>query len=183
MCHSRRQKNPWLKMTYSSFHSFTDAIITNRTNCCWNRFKKFDIYVQQSKCFSGDNKGQNSKTKTWPCVGIGNELKLQYTSNENNYLNLLYFAGKGTRLTPINGVSAQYSGHLYHNKMFFSWTKFPGQNPDTDYGRTYRAAVPASNCLTPNGSKCYYEAGKPEWDVSPFRYSQFLEVVYRYVQL
>ena len=108
LCHSGHEASPWLEMSYANgaFYYFTDVVVTNRADCCQHRFKKFEVYAQQSMCFKGNAEGYHGK-RTFPCVGLGNKIKLQLL--ETDFLNIMYFAGKGVYAPVVDASEAKLS--------------------------------------------------------------------------
>jgi len=105
MCHSNAGTSKYLEMQYSKFYYFTDAIVLNRSDCCWNRFRDFEITAQGIKCFSGDGNSIRGKS-VWPCTGLGYLLRITMLYSSNNYLNLQFFGGKGVKAPSVDGTKA-----------------------------------------------------------------------------
>ena len=92
--HTNSQYQAWWKVVLSDTWKITEVKLTNRAACCANRLQDVDVFVGTTKC-SASVHVLDGETKTIPCVGTGNVIKIQHTGTE--YLTLCGFAAKGRK--------------------------------------------------------------------------------------
>ena len=84
----------WWMVSLSGIWDVTSVQLSNRADCCPDRLQGIDVYVGDTKCASSISVG-GGETKTIPCVGTGNSIKLQHTGT--NSLTLCGFAVMGSQ--------------------------------------------------------------------------------------
>ena len=104
--HTTSEAHAWWQVSLSGTWDVTSVQLTNR-NGNLERLQGIDVFVGNTKCASDISVGD--ETKTIPCVGTGNSIKLQHTGTQ--LLTLCGFAAMG-----LQGKYLYYGAILWpHN--------------------------------------------------------------------
>jgi len=90
--HTAPEAHAWWMVSLSGTWDVTSVQLTNR-NGYLERLQGIDVFVGNTKCASDISVGD--ETKTIPCVGTGNSIKLQHTGTQ--LLTLCGFAAMGSQ--------------------------------------------------------------------------------------
>merc|ERR1719367_2530214 len=74
--HTDSEKNPWWKATLGETYHVKAVKITNRGDCCYERFRDAEIYVGSTRCARGISLG-SGETREISCLATGSDVKIQ----------------------------------------------------------------------------------------------------------